>query len=65
MGSSPTGPVGGGNVMKVVCVLIGLIMLLKGFLYATGFKDSLYIDGQEISGFFVFGLIFIIVPFIF
>ena len=65
MGSSPTGSVGGGNVMKVICVFIGLIMLLKGFLYATGFKDSLYIDGQEISGFFVFGLIFIIVPFIF
>ena len=65
MGSSPTGSVRGLLIMNVVCILIGLFLLLKGFLYATGFKDSLYIDGQEISGFFVFGLIFILLPFIF
>lgn len=49
----------------ILCELLGLIFIILSIAYGSGIKESDAVDGPEISGFFLLGLICLIGPWIF
>ena len=53
-------------IIKLIGILIGIALLLVGLKCAIfGANDDIAIDGQEFTGFIIFGIIIIIVSIIF
>ena len=47
-------------VMILVCIAVAIVFFGLGFYSIIGNPNDLYIDGTEITGFFIFGVVFLV-----
>ena len=47
--------------MILVCIAFAIILFGLGFYSIIGNPNDLYIDGMEITGFFFFGVVFLVI----
>lgn len=47
--------------MVLICIAVAIILFGFGFYSIIGNPNDLYIDGTEITGFFIFGIVFLVI----